>query len=122
MLQYIRDVTVPFVDSTRQCLELPENQPALAIFDHFKGQLTEAITTELEDNFIHSVTIPPKCTEEIQPMDISVNKIIKSLLRSKFSEWYSGELTEKFINWDDDELTDVSSTWMKCIGGIGSWK
>ena len=37
MLQYIRDVIVPFVDSTRQRLELPEDQPALAIFDHFKG-------------------------------------------------------------------------------------
>ena len=74
MLEYIRDVIVPFVDSTRQRLELPENQPALAIFDHFKGQLTEAITTELEDNFIHSVIILPNCTGELQPMNISVNK------------------------------------------------
>ena len=63
MLQYIRDVIVPFVDSTRQRLELPEDQLALAIFDHFKGQLTEAVTTELEDNFIHSVIIPPNAPE-----------------------------------------------------------
>ena len=48
-------------------------------------------------------------------MDISVNKVIKSLLRSKFSEWYSDELTEKIINRDDDELIDISSTQMKCI-------
>ena len=62
MLQYIRDVIVPFVDSTRQHLELPEDQLALAIFSHFKDQLTEAITTEVEDNFINSVIIPPNCT------------------------------------------------------------
>ena len=117
MLQHIRDVIVPFVDSTRQRLELPEDQPALAIFDHFKGQLTEAITTELEENFIHSVIIPPNCTGELQPMDIYVNKVVKSLLRSKFSEWYSDELTEIFINGDDDEPVDISSARMKCIGG-----
>ena len=122
MLQYIRDVIVPFVDSTRQRLELPENQPALAIFDHFKDQLIEAITTELEDNSIHSVIIPPNCTGELQPMDISVNKIIKSLLRLKFPEWYSDELSEKFINVDDDEPIDISSAQIKCIGDVDSWK
>ena len=89
MLQYIREVIVPFVGSVRQRLELPDDQPALAIFDHFKGQLTEAITAELEENAIHSVIIPANCTGELQPMDISVNKVIKSQLRSKFSEWYS---------------------------------
>ena len=49
-------------------------------------------------------------------MDISVNKVIKSLLRSKFSEWYSDELTEKFINGDDDEPLDISPARMQCIG------
>ena len=122
MLEYIRDVIVPFVDSTRQRLELPENQPALAIFDHFKGQLIKAITTKLEDKFIHSVIIPPNCTGELQSMDISVNKIIKSLLRLKFPEWYSVELSEKFINGDDDEPIDISSARMKCIGEVDSWK
>ena len=117
MVEYIKEVIVPFVDSTRQRLELAEQQPALAIFDHFKGQLTAKITKELNDNFIHSVIIPANCTGELQPMDISVNKVIKSLLRSKFSEWYSEELSEKFINGDDDEPVDISTARMKCIGG-----
>ena len=52
-----------FVDNTSQCLALPEDQPALVLFDHFKGQLTEGITTELEENFIHSVIIPANFTE-----------------------------------------------------------
>ena len=115
-MQYIRKIIVPFVDNTRQRLELPEDQPALALFDHFKGQLTEGITAELEENFIHSVIIPANCTGDLQPLDISVNKVIKSLLRSKFFEWYSEELSEKFINGDDDEPVDISSARMKCIG------
>jgi len=78
MLQYIREVIVPFVGSVGQQLELPDDQPTFAIFDYFKGQLMEAITAELEGNAIHSVIIPANCTGELQPMDISVNKVIKS--------------------------------------------
>ena len=48
MLQYIREIIVTFVDNTRQRLELLEDQPALALFDHFKGQLTEGITAEFK--------------------------------------------------------------------------
>ena len=49
-------------------------------------------------------------------MDISVNKVVKSFLRSKFSEWYSVELTELFIN-DEDTTVDISTARMKCVGG-----
>ena len=71
-MQYIRKIIVPFVDNTRERLELPEDQPALALFDHFKSQLTECITTELEENFIHSVVIFTNCTLDLQLLDISV--------------------------------------------------
>ena len=109
MLQYIREIILPFVDNTREHLEFPEGQPALALFDYFKSQLTEGINTELEENFIYSVIISANCSEDLQLLHISVNKVIKSLLRSKLSKWYSEELSEKFINRDDDEPVDISS-------------
>ena len=37
MLEYIREVIVPFVGGVRQQLGLPDDQPAAAIFDHSKG-------------------------------------------------------------------------------------
>ena len=49
-------------------------------------------------------------------MDISVNKVIKSFLRSKFSQWYSDELTELFMV-DDDEPVDLSTPRMKYVSG-----
>lgn len=88
----------------------------MAIFDQFKGQLTEKVTNELEENYIYSVLIPAAYTGQLQPMDISVNKVVKSFLRSKFSEWYSHELTELFIN-DKDTVVDLSTARMKCVGG-----
>ena len=49
---------VPFVDRVHQDLGLEDDQPALAVFDHFKSQMTEQVTQQLEENDIHSVIIP----------------------------------------------------------------
>ena len=116
MLMYIAEVIVPFVNRKREDLELNNDHPALAIFDHFKGQLTGRVRQALEDHNIHSVLIPAAYTGELQPIDISVNKVVKSFLHSKFSQWYSDELTELFME-DDDEPVDLSMPQMKCVSG-----
>ena len=115
MLEYIQEAIVPFVNNRREALGLNNDQPALAVFDHFKGQLTEKITNELEENYLHSVLIPASYTGLLQPMDISVNKVIKSFSCSKFSEWYSSELMEIFTN-DEETTVDLSTARMKCVG------
>ena len=112
MLLYIAEIIVPFVNRKR----VTNDHPALAIFDQFKGQLTDRVRQALEDHNIHSVLIPAAYTGELQPMDISVNKVVKSFLRSKFSQWYSDELTELFME-DDDKPVDLSMTRMKCMSG-----
>ena len=116
MLQYIRGVIVPFVDRKCEDLSLNDDYPVLAIFDHFKGQLTDKITQELEANNIHSVLIPAAHTGQMQPMDVSVNKVVKSFLQSYFSEWYSDELAELFDDTDDTTV-DLSTATMKSLGG-----
>ena len=116
MLMYIAEINVPFVNHKREDLDLNSDHPALAIFDHFRGQLTDRVKQALEDDNIHSVLIPPAYTGELQPMDISVNKVIKSFLRSKFSQWYSDELTKLFMV-DDDEPVDLSTPHIKCVSG-----
>ena len=74
---------MPFVEQ-RDDLELNSNHAVVAIFDHFKGQLTEKVSRLLEENNIHSVLIPAAYTGDLQPMDISVNKALKSFMRNKF--------------------------------------
>ena len=93
MIEYITDVVVPFVEQKRDDLELNSDHAAVAIFDHFKGQLTEKVSRLLEENNIHSVLIPAAYTGDLQPMDISVNKALKSFMCNK-SEWYSEQVTE----------------------------
>ena len=77
MIEYVRNV---FVKCKQDMLVMNDQYPALAIFDHFKDQLTQNITTKLEENHIHSVLIPTTYTGQLLPTDISVNKVVKSLL------------------------------------------
>lgn len=43
MKVYVNEVPVPYVVRTRKELKLSSDQPALAIYDAFKGQMTEEI-------------------------------------------------------------------------------
>ena len=45
-------------------------------------------------------------------MNISVNKVVKSFICNKFSEWYTEQVTYD----DDDDPVDLSTARMKCLG------
>ena len=122
MLAYIEKVIVPFVERARSNLGCAEDQPALALFDHFKGQLTQGITELLESHNIHSILVPANCTDQLQPLDLSVNRSAKAFLKREFQNWYAEELSKKVNDAiDDDEIepVDLSSARMKCVGANG---
>lgn len=68
------------------------DQVALAIFDNFRGQLTENVVEELEHHNIQSMFVPANCTDRLQPMDLSVNKSAKAFMRSQLTMWYAEEM------------------------------
>ena len=35
--------------------------------------------------------MPPNCTDQLQPMDLSFNKPVKDFMWGKFQEWYSNQ-------------------------------
>ena len=78
-----------------------ESAPAIIIMGNFKGQITDQIVQLLSDNNVHVALIPPNCTDQLQPMDLSVNKPAKEFLRSKFSDWYSEQVRQQIDDVDD---------------------
>ena len=64
--------------------ELPPIQPALIIFDVFRGQTVPEVLELLEENHIYVVFVPSNCTDKLQPLDLSVNKPAKDHLWQKF--------------------------------------
>ena len=96
MEHYIQHIICPYIQDTRKRLKLNIENRALCIFDNFKAQRTDRILQLLEDNNIDTVFVPPNCTGELQPMDLSVNKSVKDLLRAKFQEWYASKVFSSY--------------------------
>ena len=69
------------------------NQVALCIFDVFRAHRIEAMLKKLHDARIRTVFVPASCTGELQPLDLHVNSVFKTQLRSCFTEWYSEQVT-----------------------------
>ena len=67
------------------------------IFVAFTGHDDE-IKEFLEQNYIFTVRVLPSCTDELQPMDFSLNESCKSFLRDKFNSWYADEVAEQIRN------------------------
>ena len=114
-LEYITSVILPYVKGKRSELKLEDDQPALVIYDEFKGQLTDAVHSLLHSNHIYVVKVPPNCTGRLQPMDLSVNKSAKDFLRRQFQLWYSQQV-EKNMREKVVQVVDTKMSIMKPLG------
>ena len=94
MLEYLDCVIIPYVVETRNALDLPEDQPALALFDVFAAHRCSSVLEKLRCSNIHQVFIPADCTGELQPLDVGVNDRFKNLMKNSFTRWYANEVKE----------------------------
>ena len=76
MIVHLQNILFPYIDCKREQLKLGANFPVLVIFDNFITQRTEKVLKLLEDHHIHVVMVPANCTDQLQLLDISVNKLI----------------------------------------------
>ena len=95
MKRYIEKIIIPYVSGKRKELGLQDDHPALAIYDGFRGQTTEEISSILTAHNILTVQIPANCTDKLQPMDIAINKPMKHHLRANFQTWYAKEVSKQ---------------------------
>ena len=116
MIEYIESIILPYVEGKRKELKLSVDQPALAIFDVFKGQQTESVLKMLEENNILVVRVPANCTDRLQPMDLSINKSVKEFMRGKFRDWYSEQVQDQLSEGKEITPVDLKMSTMKPLG------
>ena len=100
MLQYVEHIIVPYVEKVRE--DVGADKTALVVIDNFKGQVTESVTSLLEDHNIHICLLPANTTDLLQPMDISLNKPAKDFLKRQFNQWYTEQVMKQLEGRDDD--------------------
>lgn len=105
MLHYIEHVLVPYVTATRLRLELPDTQPALAIFDVFAAHRVQSVKDRLKEANIKFVYVPAGCTGELQPLDLAFNDPFKRAMKQKFTDWYAAEVK---VALDEDRPVDIN--------------
>lgn len=114
MLDFIRYIIVPYVTEKRKQLGLSSNHPVLVIFDVFKGQCTEEVCKLLEESNILYTLVPANCTDQLQPLDLSVNKPAKDFMKRQFQNWY-GEMICKQLEDKVEEEVDMRLSIMKLL-------
>ena len=90
MLEYEEHIIAPYVQKV--CESFQPDTSALVIMDNFKGQITESVSSLLDQYNIHVCLLPPNTTDRLQPMDVSVNKPAKDHLKKQFNEWYTQQV------------------------------
>jgi len=116
MHQYINNIILPYISSKRSECKLPANQPAILVFDNFKGQCTPDLLKLLDSNNISVVLIPPNCTDRLQPLDLSVNKAAKEFLRRQFHDWYAKQVCTHIQGKTKELPTDLHLSTVKPLG------
>lgn len=102
--KHLEEIVIPYVESERNRLGKPD-QPALLIWDVFRGQMVDLITDILRENNFFYVYVPSNMTHIFQPLDLSTNKWVKDFFKKKFNEWYASRLREELANGKDlDEI------------------
>ena len=108
MKRYIKKIIVPCVEKTKWDMKLPSSQRALCIMDNFSAQCTDGIIALFESYGIDTVCAPANSTGELQPMDISVNKPVKTFLKDEFQNWYAKEMLTQLDDTAGTKQSDVS--------------
>ena len=76
-IKLLDDIIIPYFKCEQSKLRIGEDQYALLILD------------VLKENHILFVRVPANMRNIFQPLDLTVNGSFRSLMKSKFTEWYS---------------------------------
>jgi hypothetical protein len=78
MIEWLDDQLIPVLD----------NQPTLLALDLFGGHKTDDVLDTLRANDITVSVIPGGCTSLVQPLDISINRPFKDILKVSVSKFF----------------------------------
>ena len=116
MERYVDRIIIPYVEDQRALLKCPK-QAAICIFDVFRAHQSQTMLDKLRAKNIYYTFVPASCTGELQPLDITLNKVYKEKLKEHFENWYSNKVEEELLAGVDikDVKVNLNLTVIKPI-------
>lgn len=93
--RYIDKVVIPYIEMTKDQIDLPLKQHALCIFDVYAAHRGEQFLNKLQKNNIHVVFVPASCTDQLQPLDLAINGLFKKHMKAQFENYYSNKVADQ---------------------------
>lgn len=93
--RYIDKVVIPYIEKTKDQIDLPLKQHTLCIFDVNAAHRGEHFLNKLQKNNIHVIFVPTCCTDQLQPLDLAINAPIKKQMKAKFENYYSNKVADQ---------------------------
>ena len=90
MQVYLDEVWHPFIKRRAEELGLPAK--SLFVMDSFSAHLTDDVTENFQKNNCTLAIIPGGCTSKVQPLDVSINKPFKQILKTKWSHYMKSKV------------------------------
>ena len=81
----------------------------------FKARRSQTLLAKLKANIIKVVNVPPSCTDQLQPLDVTPNKIYKDELKSAFQNYFSDCVADKLKNNKSVTKIDLRTSAIKPI-------
>ena len=102
----LKEIVIPYVQEEREKMGDLE-QFALFIWDVFRGQKTEKVSTLLRENKILFEFVLNNMTPYFQVLDLIVNGWLKHFMSIKFNEWFAGQLRSQLDSKVPIENIDI---------------
>ena len=106
MLQYVDKILLPYIEKCREELQQPD-QKAVVIMDYFAAHRTGSLKEKLIANNIDYHYVLAACTDQLQPLDLSLNKQYKDELKLKYNKWYANQVATQLDESEDPDMLMV---------------
>ena len=106
MMQYVKNILIPYIKKVKSINGIDKSQKSLIIFDVYKAHQDVALLSLMKENDMLVVFVPASCTGELQPLDLTINKSFKDLMKDSYIKW-SAEVFAKSIL--EGDVTRASS-------------
>ena len=103
-IKILKNVISPYCVETRKKLGLPTNQKALLIWDDFSAHSAPQVKDLLPQLGICTVDVPKNLTHLLAPLDLTVNRKLKTIERDNCSKYVTDEISKYLVH--NSEISD----------------